>query len=128
MIRGELAAYTEEQCALHAVKVESVPAGVFWNPDEQRWESHYARLPVYEDKGIVLVPKLAVRRRLVPDPDEFYDRFVLHFLEAEHLRARDALVYIFRVGREFVLLDFCWWSTSFYPSRHTSAFGLRHLH
>lgn len=98
VIRGELAAYTEEQCDLYGVPTEMVPAGVFWNPGERRWESRYARLPVYEERGVLLVPKVAVRRRLVPDSQEYYDRFVLRFLEAEHLNARDALVHTLKNG------------------------------
>lgn len=98
VIRGELTTYTEEQCDLYGVPTENVPAGVFWNPDDQRWESHYANLPVYKDKGLILVPKIAVRRRLVPDYQEFYNYHILRFLEAEHLRAGDALVHTLRNG------------------------------
>jgi hypothetical protein len=98
VIRGELAAYTKEQCDLFGIPTEHVPAGVFWNPEQCRWEAHFANLPVYEGKGVLLVPKIAVRRRLVPDPDEFYRDFVLRFLEAEHLNARDSLVYILKNG------------------------------
>ncbi len=39
VIRGELTAYTEEQCALYGVPTEYVPAGTFWNPEDQRWEA-----------------------------------------------------------------------------------------
>jgi hypothetical protein len=98
VIRGELTTYTEEQCDLYGVPTENVPAGVFWNPDDQRWESHYANLPVYKDKGLILVPKIAVRRRLVPDYQEFYNYHILRFLEAEHLRAGDALVHTLKNG------------------------------
>lgn len=103
VIRGELTAYTKEQCDLYGITTEVVPAGVFWNPDQQRWESQFADLPVYEDKGLILVPKVAVRRRLVPDSKEFYDRFVLRFLEAEHINARSALVYTLKNGNPKVL-------------------------
>jgi hypothetical protein len=98
VIRGELTAYTLEQCELHDVATENVPAGVYWNPDDERWESHYANLPVYKGKGVILVPKVAVRKRLVPDYEEFYDKYMLKFLEAEHLRAGDALVHTLKNG------------------------------
>lgn len=104
VIRGELAAYTKEQCDLYGIATELAPAGVFWNPEEQRWESQFAHLPIYEDLGVLLVPKVAVRRHLVPDPKEFYDRFVLRFLEAEHLNARSSLVYTLKNGNPKVNL------------------------
>lgn len=67
VIRGELTAYTKEQCELYGIATELVAAGGLWNPEQQRWEGHYAELPVYENAGVLLVPKVAVRRRLVPD-------------------------------------------------------------
>jgi hypothetical protein len=91
VIRSELVAYTEEQCVLHGVPVANVPAGVFWNPDDGRWEGHYANLPVFKEKGLILVPKAAVRKGLVPDYQEFYNHYVLNFLQAEQ-QAASALV------------------------------------
>ena len=53
----------------------------------------------------MLVPKVAVRRRLVPDSREFYDQYVLRFLEAEHLHARDSLVYTLKNGNPKVYVS-----------------------
>jgi hypothetical protein len=39
-----------------------------------------------------------VRVRLIPDYEEFYSRFVLDFLEAEHLHANDSLVTLLKNG------------------------------
>jgi hypothetical protein len=105
VIRGELVTYTQEQCEFYGVPMENVPAGVYWNPDDERWEAHYAPLPVYEGSGVLLVPKIAVRRRLVPDYQEFYDRYVLPFLEAEHLNARDGLVHTLKNGNPKVFKE-----------------------
>ena len=105
VIRGELTAYTREQCDLYGVPTELVAAGSFWNPEEQRWEGHYAHLPIYENEGVLLVPKVAVRRHLVPDSKEFYDHYVLRFLEAEHLHARDSLVYTLKNGNPKVYVS-----------------------
>jgi hypothetical protein len=105
VIRGELTTYTEEQCALYDVPVENVPAGLFWNPEDARWESHYANLPVYKGRGLVLVPKIAVRRNIIPDYKEFYNDFYIRFLEAEHLRARDSLVYTLKNGNPKVYIS-----------------------
>lgn len=103
VIRSELVAYTQEQCELHGVSTEEVPAKVFWNPDEEQWEATYAQLPVYKDEGLILVPKVAVRRRLVPDRMEYYTYYILPFLQAEHLNAKSALVTLLRNGNRKVL-------------------------
>lgn len=98
VIRSELVDYTQEQCDLYGVETEKVPAGNYWNPTEERWEGHFADLPVYEGEGLLLVPKIAVRRRLVPDYQEYYTRHVLPFLETEHINAGSALVHTLKNG------------------------------
>lgn len=105
VIRGELTAYTKEQCDLYGVPTELVAAGSFWNPEQQRWEGHYAHLPIYEDVGVLLIPKVAVRRYLLPDSKDFYDHYVLRFLEGEHLHARDSLVYTLKNGNPKVYVS-----------------------
>ncbi len=102
VIRSELVAYTQEQCELHDVPTEEVPAKAFWNPDEERWEATYAQLPVYKDEGVVLVPKVAVRQRLIPDGIEYYTHYILPFLQAEHVSAKSALVTLLRNGERKV--------------------------
>ncbi|MGA8273376.1 MAG: hypothetical protein WB919_17570, partial [Candidatus Sulfotelmatobacter sp.] len=105
VIRGELTTYAEEQCNLYGIPVENVGAGVFWNPQDGRWESHYANLPVYKGQGLVLVPKTAVRRNIIPDYRDFYSNHYIRFLESEHLRARDALVYTLKNGNPKVYIS-----------------------
>jgi hypothetical protein len=102
VIRSELVAYTQEQCELHDVPTEEVPAKAFWNPDEERWEAIYAQLPVYKDEGLILTPKVAVRRRLIPDGIEYYTYYILPFLQAEHINAKSALVTLLRNGERKV--------------------------
>jgi hypothetical protein len=102
VIRSELVAYTQEQCELHDVRTEEVPAKVFWNPDEERWEAKYAQLPVYKGEGLILIPEVAIRRRLVPDGMEYYTQYILPFLQAEHVNARSALVKLLQDGERRV--------------------------
>lgn len=98
VIRGELVAYTEEQCQLLGVPTERINSGLYWDPEGRVWASRYANLPVYRQKRVILIPKAAVRARLVPDYEEFYQRFVLDFLSAEHLSANDSLVTLLKNG------------------------------
>ena len=102
VIRGELVAYTQEQCALLDLPIENVPAGTYWNPEDERWEAHYADLPTYNNEGLILVPKIAVRRRLVADHEEYYTHHVLPFLQAEHMHAGTSLVSLLKNGESTV--------------------------
>lgn len=102
IIRGELVAYTEEQCTLLNIPTEKVNSGVYWDAADRTWASRYANLPVYKDQRIILVPKTAVRFRIVPDYADYYNRFVLEFLQSEHLRANDSLVRLLKNGNRVV--------------------------
>jgi len=102
VLRGEFVAYTEEQCHLLGIPTQRINSGLYWNYEATRWESRYANLPVYKNGRIVLVPKVAVRVRLVPDYEEFYNKFVLDFLSAEHLKANDSLVTLLKNGKSKV--------------------------
>jgi hypothetical protein len=103
VLRGEFVAYTEEQCKLLDIPTEQVNSGLYWNYEGKSWESRYANLPVYRSGRIILVPKIAVRVRLIPDYEEYYSKFVLNFLGAEHLSANDSLVTLLKNGNTKVL-------------------------
>jgi hypothetical protein len=103
VLRGEFVAYTEEQCKLLDIPTEQINSGLYWNYEGKIWESRYANLPVYRNERIILVPKLAVRVRLIPDYEEYYSKFVLNFLGAEHLSANDSLVTLLKNGNSKVL-------------------------
>jgi hypothetical protein len=96
--RGEFVAYTEEQCELLGVPTERINSGFYWDHEASNWASRYANLPVYKGERIVLIPKLAIRAKLIPNHEEFYNRFVLDFLGAAHLNANDSLVTLLKNG------------------------------
>ena len=98
VLRGEFVAYTEEQCKLLGIQTEMVNSGLYWNFEQKAWESRYAELPVYQSQRILLIPKMAVRMRLIPNYEEFYSKFVLNYLAAEHLSANDSLVTLLQNG------------------------------
>jgi hypothetical protein len=102
IIRGQLIGYTEAQCALHNIQTTRVAGGVFWDSVRRNWVNRYANLPLFNNEKIILVPKAAVRFRPEITADEFYNHYVLDFLEAEHLRANDALVETLKNGRRVV--------------------------
>ena len=102
VIRGPLIEYTQKQCELHRIPVQQIAAGKIWNMDLGEWTSVYGSLPVHQDQRILLVPKASVRYRLSLDSQEYYNHYMLNFLQSEHLQAGSALVKVFKNGRRYV--------------------------
>jgi hypothetical protein len=103
VIRGPLVEYTQRQCELHNIAMQSsVPAGKYWDMNILDWASNYANLPTWKGDKILLVPKASVRFRMCLDSQEYYNHFVLDFLQAEHLRAGSALVQVLKNGKKRV--------------------------
>jgi hypothetical protein len=103
VIRGPLATYTREQCALLGVPVrEDVPVGRVWDIGRHDWVSVYGSLPIWQGHRILLVPKASVRYRMCLDSQEYYNHFMLNFLQAEHLRSSSSLVKVLRNGNHVV--------------------------
>lgn len=99
IIRGALAAYTIDQCVLLEIPMQLTRAvGPVWLPDQLNWQASALTLPHYNRKPILLVPKAAVRYRLSIDSQEFYNHFMVEFLQAEYLNAGGALVEVFKNG------------------------------
>lgn len=92
IIRGALIDYTQTQCRLHGIAMQTVATGMFWDSDGLRWDQNYRELPVYLNCKLLLVPKFAVRYSVGVDAASFRRSFVLDFLREEHLRADDSLV------------------------------------
>lgn len=98
VIRGSLVEYTERQCRNHNIPTRQVASGMYWDAEQRQWRNRYAPLPIYKGKRIVLVPKVAVRYCLSVDHREYYQHFVLDYLQAEHLAAGSSLVTVLRNG------------------------------
>lgn len=102
IIRGKLLDYTEAQCALHELPTNWIAGGVHWSSEQRSWINRYAKLPIYDNRRIVLVPKACVRFRPDITAGEFYNKYVLDYLEAEHLSANDSLVHTLKNGKKVV--------------------------
>ena len=99
IIRHHLIRYTQEQCALHGINLEgTVASGRLWNADREEWHREYVRLPVINSRSILLVPKAIVRWRMAMDPHEYYDKFVLHYIEDGELNRGSRLVRVLKNG------------------------------
>jgi hypothetical protein len=75
---------------------------MYWDSERLEWANRYARLPVYKEERIVLVPKAAVRFRMAADHQDYYRKYVLEFLQAEHLHAGTSLVRVLKNGKRIV--------------------------
>ncbi len=104
IIRGHLINYTQEQCELHGVPMDSVPGGPIWDEQELRWKTGYVRLPILNGQPVTLVPKRSVRwiGDLSHQHQKYYRHFVLNFLRDEHLRSNSGLVHVLRNGKKKV--------------------------
>jgi hypothetical protein len=99
IIRGKLVEYTERQCQLHGIPTFRIGSGMYWDNDNSNWANRYADLPVYKGKRVILVPKAAARFRVSSDHQEYYNSFVLNYLQAEHAHPGDSLAHLLKNGR-----------------------------
>lgn len=103
IIRSELAAYTTEQCALHNIATRDVAMPPCFNTDAMDWQDRYLSLPIYRDRPILLVPKSIVRRTSAYRHPQYYQHFVLNYLQREELgNPQSRLVRTLRDGRKKV--------------------------
>jgi len=103
IIRRHLIAYTQQQCKLHSIPLQrNVPSGRLWDGARHTWTEEYVELPVVGGKKILLVPKFSVRRRLSLESQEFYNHYMLNFLQEDHLRRDTSLVHVLKKGKRVV--------------------------
>lgn len=98
IIRRNLIRYTTDQCQFLNIPLSQVASGRMWNAHNRQWEQGYVSLPVVDGRKILLVPKAVVRWSLAVDHQQYYNHFVLNFLQEEHLSANSGLVRILRRG------------------------------
>lgn len=92
VIRKHLAEYTKEQCVLHGIPTSSMPLPPYYDVANDRWIPDYFQLPVVNRRPILMVPKLIARYDPSYSSVNYYDEFVLKYLEAEALSSRSSLV------------------------------------
>ena len=102
IIRKSLAEYTLEQCKLHNIATQSVPLKPYYSVEEGFWQSDYFELPVAQGKPVLLVPKIIIRYDPAYNHEDYYNKYVLSFLQAEHIDANSSLVHTLRNGRRVV--------------------------
>lgn len=99
VIKYDLIKYTLHQCFLHNIEIkDNISSGFYWNQDRQEWDNNYFLLPSYNDLRIILVPKVIARYDFSYDHQEYYNHYVLNFLQAEELNINSSLVKMLKKG------------------------------
>jgi hypothetical protein len=98
IIKNRLIEYTQRQCLLHNIPMQEVSSGYVWNEKTGKWESEYAKLPVCKDKKKILIPKAISRFGVEFNYMEYYQHFVLNYLQQVHLKANSSLVRTLKDG------------------------------
>lgn len=93
VVRPMLIEYTQTQCRIHGIPVRTLPSGRQWTPmHECGWRpmrtcrASRARAP-----RLLLVPKHIVRYELGLTAREYYDKFVVSYLQNEYASAGQSL-------------------------------------
>ena len=98
IIRNKLIEYTQAQCELWNIQLNSVPSGLIWDTTNKKWTDEYTNLPICNGRSVILVPKAIARFDIEFNHQEYYQHFVLNFLQSEHLNANSSLVRTLKDG------------------------------
>jgi hypothetical protein len=93
IIRHHLVIYTQKQCALWGIPMtENVPTGFYWDGVTRSWQSSELPMLIIDERKILLVPKGVISFSRRYTSRNFYNRYLLTFLQHEHLRMNTVLV------------------------------------
>lgn len=102
LIRAHLAEYTLSQCELWNIPVQQVALPPFYDAETAAWNTTYFNLPIANNGPVLLVPKVIARYDIAHDHNDYYNNFVVEYLQAEHLNAGFSLVTTLKSGRRRV--------------------------
>lgn len=85
VIRRQLIAYTQNQCAFYEIKTELQESGPIWNSSENAWVTTEVMLPRAAGDKLLLVPRAIVRAKLTVDKGRYYRGYLRPYFEAEVL-------------------------------------------
>ncbi len=93
IIKKLLIEYTQEQCKIFNIPlVSDVASGMYWDPNSRTWRQEYTEMLVIEGKRYLLVPKIIVTYGDKITSKDYYQHFVLNFLQSENIRQKTDLV------------------------------------
>ena len=99
ILRGPLLAYTREQAELWGMPITgNVALNPIWDPYREDWVQAPRETIVINGKPVILVPKFSVRRVLSLNSQEFYNNYMITYLQQEYFRSAQGLVRVLRSG------------------------------
>lgn len=99
IIRQNLIGYTHVVAEQYGIPlVAAVDSGPFWDQANEQWVSRFERLPVTKEGKLLLVPKAIVRKKLDYNGSEYFNHYLLTYLQDAELRAGTELVRLLRSG------------------------------
>jgi hypothetical protein len=99
IIRKVLIEYTISQCNLLNIPMNNVPIKPFFSLETHSWVSQYSYLPEANGFPLLFIPKIIARYSPAYNHQKYFKRFILDFLQAEHLNARTSLVHTLVNGK-----------------------------
>lgn len=103
VLRGPLIEYTQAQCSLWDIELrKNVAVGYIWDPTLNKWHHKYADMPIAKDRHVLMVPKYSVRRALLLDSQEFYNKHILEYIQQQELIRGSNLVHLLKNGKQKV--------------------------
>jgi len=103
VLRGPLIEYTQAQCSNWGIPLrKDVAAGYVWDAAQQQWHPKYADLPIARGRHVVLVPKFSVRRTLLLNSQEYYNKYILDFIAEQEMIRGSNLVHLLKNGKRRV--------------------------
>jgi hypothetical protein len=103
IIRGPLIAYTQDVCNYYGIPLtQDIDSGPVWNAQTKDWEDELVSLPTTPFGKLLLVPKIAVRHRLVYDYSSYYTHHLLPAMQLSEKKLNSGLVQTLKDGRKRV--------------------------
>lgn len=103
IIRKHLIEYTQNQARLNNIPLtQSVPSGFFWDTALGRWDNIHTDMLVVDNRKIILIPKGVASFSTGYTPDNYYNKFVLEYLQNDFQSLREVLIQERRDGTKFV--------------------------
>lgn len=103
IIRLHLIEYTQSQCQLWSIPMQkNAQSGFYWNRNIGAWETSFQDMLIVEHRPIILVPKAVVSYAKKYTPQKYYNKFVLEFLQEDHINRATPLVAHRRDGSPYV--------------------------
>jgi hypothetical protein len=97
IIRPQLLTFTQEACEYYGIPMEEeVNSGPLWDAQSRQWWSTLTRRPIADGKPLLLVPKSVVRFDLSYSPDEYFNNYVLSYLQERDSRKAQTLGRVLR--------------------------------